>query len=78
MNIYNSVRNVQGVFIFLDQWLVVAEHDWLSDLQEAIDDVDNVAAVTPGWNRNQTTLQLINVSNHDNHTTWWRHVMKIV
>ncbi len=61
-NLYDRMNDVQALFTFQTQWVLLAESSWLRDLQDfSVRDIDNVAAIAPMRATDKSSESLVEV-----------------
>ena len=61
-NLYGKMNDVQALYTFETQWLLLAETSWLKDLEmNGVADIDNVAAIVPGRATDKSSESLVEV-----------------
>ena len=62
------MNDVQALYTFETQWLLLTEASWLKDLQEnSVGDIDNVASVVPMRATDKSSESLVEVRPVLNH-----------
>ena len=61
-NLYGKMNDVQALYTFETQWLLLVETSWLNDLEtNGVADIDNVAAIVPGRATDKSSESLVEV-----------------